>query len=242
MKKAALFLILWLALACAGCADAASLAGEPVAAEETAAVDATAPEDTDILPAPAAAAGQLPATTNVAEGRGDTADGAAADLPTGSAIPAAEQATKPAAEPLTAAEAAELTCSLSIRCDTILDNPDKLAVGKEELVPADGLILYVAQAVFSQGESAFDVLQRETRSAGVHLEFVNTPAYKTAYIEGIGNLYEHDCGELSGWLYQVNGAFPGFGCSQYELSDGDEIAFVYSCDLGRDVGSTVGNQ
>lgn len=64
----------------------------------------------------------------------------------------------------------------------------------------------------------------------------NTPIYNSAYIEGIGNLYEFDCGELSGWMYKVNGWFPNYGCSRYRLKSGDRVEWVYTCDLGRDVG------
>ena len=65
---------------------------------------------------------------------------------------------------------------------------------------------------------------------------MNTPVYNSAYIEGISNLYEFDCGERSGWMYKVNGWFPNYGCSRYELKNGDKIEWVYTCDLGRDVG------
>ncbi|MBQ3593743.1 MAG: DUF4430 domain-containing protein, partial [Clostridia bacterium] len=89
---------------------------------------------------------------------------------------------------------------------------------------------------FSEGESVFDVLVREMQKNKIHLEFVNMPVYNSAYIEGIGNLYEFDCGELSGWMYKVNGQFLNYGCSLCELSNGDEIEWVYTCDLGKDVG------
>ena len=36
----------------------------------------------------------------------------------------------------------------------------------------------------------FNVLQREMRKAGIHMEFEDTPMYNSAYIEGINNLYE----------------------------------------------------
>ena len=71
----------------------------------------------------------------------------------------------------------------------------------------------------------------------IHLEFVNTPVYNSAYIEGIANIYEFDCGELSGWMYKVNDWFPNYGSSRYQLQDGDTIVYVYSCDLGRDAGA-----
>ena len=68
------------------------------------------------------------------------------------------------------------------------------------------------------------------------MEFEDTPMYHSAYIEGIGNLYEFDVGELSGWMYSVNGWFPNYGCSRYQLQNGDVICWVYTCDLGKDVG------
>ena len=70
----------------------------------------------------------------------------------------------------------------------------------------------------------------------IHIEFVKTPVYDSAYIEGINNLYEFDCGELSGWMYKVNGNFPNYGCTNYKIKNGDNIEFVYTCDLGKDVG------
>ncbi len=60
--------------------------------------------------------------------------------------------------------------------------------------------------------------------------------YNSAYIEGIHNLYEFDCGELSGWMYKVNDWFPNYGCSRYQLKDGDVICWEYTCNLGIDVG------
>jgi len=128
------------------------------------------------------------------------------------------------------------TCSLSVKCMTILDNMDKFDNRKLQVLPPDGVIFPGTTVAFRQGESAFDVLQREMKKAGIHLEFTSVPLYKSNYIEGIGNIYELDCGELSGWVYRVNGLVPGYGCNLYELKDGDVIEFVYTCNLGRDVG------
>lgn len=130
----------------------------------------------------------------------------------------------------------EHTCTLSVRCDTILDNIDWLDKGKVELVPEDGVIFATAQVTFYEGESVFNVLQREMKKAKIHMEFVNTPMFNSAYIEGINNLYEFDCGELSGWMYKVNEWFPNYGCSRYQLKEGDKVEWVYTCNLGIDVG------
>lgn len=128
------------------------------------------------------------------------------------------------------------TCTLSVRCDTILENIDWLDPEKVELVPEDGVIFPATEVTFYEGESVFNVLQREMRKAGIHMEFVDTPMYNSAYIEGINNLYEFDCGELSGWMYKVNDWFPNYGCSRYQLQPGDVVEWVYTCDLGIDVG------
>ena len=128
------------------------------------------------------------------------------------------------------------TCTLSVRCDTILDNMDWLDPEKVELVPEDGVIFPATEVTFYEGESVFNVLQREMRKAGIHMEFEDTPMYNPAYIEGINNLYEFDCGELSGWMYKVNDWFPNYGCSRYQLQPGDVVEWVYTCDLGIDVG------
>ena len=145
------------------------------------------------------------------------------------AVPAADIAK-------TAAETNYHTCTLSVRCDTILLNMTNLKPEKAELVPKDGVLFFSQSAGFYEGENVFILLQREMKQAKIHMEFVNTPVYESAYIKGINNLYEFDCGELSGWTYQVNNLFPDYGPSQYQLQTGDIVEFVYSCDLGRDVG------
>lgn len=152
-----------------------------------------------------------------------------------------EQAAEPTPEALQAEESdtAELTCTLSVRCDAILKRQDWLNEEKREIIPADGIIFEQKEVVFFEGESVFNVLLRELKKNKIHLEFVNTPIYNSAYIEGIANLYEFDCGELSGWMYKVNGTFPNYGCSRYFLKPGDRVEWVYTCDGGKDVGGGV---
>lgn len=128
------------------------------------------------------------------------------------------------------------TCTLSINCSTILDNLDLCDPEKADLVPEDGWVLQPISVTFYEGESVFNVLQRVCKRQKIHMEFENTPIYNSAYIEGIHNLYEFDVGELSGWMYKVNEWFPNYGCSRYQLKDGDVIDWVYTCDLGDDVG------
>lgn len=132
------------------------------------------------------------------------------------------------------------TCIISISCETILDNMDKCAESKKALVPEDGIILPATEVTFSDGESVYDVLQRVCKANKIHMESSFTPVYNSAYIEGIHNLYEFDVGKLSGWMYAVNGWFPNYGCSRYQLKNGDVVEWCYTCDLGEDLGSGMG--
>lgn len=129
-------------------------------------------------------------------------------------------------------------CMVSIRCDTVLSAMDKLESGKKEMIPPDGVILPPTEVSFAGDSSAFDVLYKAVREQKIHMEFSDSPMYNAVYIEGIGNLYEFDCGDLSGWMYSVNGYFPNYGISLYELKDGDVLEVMYTCDLGEDVGNS----
>ncbi len=128
-----------------------------------------------------------------------------------------------------------LTCTLSVRCDTILSNMNLLKEEKVDIVPENGIVFAEKEVTFYEGESVFNVLLREMKRHKIHFEFVNTPVYNTAYIKGIANIYEFDCGNLSGWLYRVNGKKTEVGCSQYILKNGDKIELVYTCDMGKDI-------
>lgn len=131
-------------------------------------------------------------------------------------------------------------CTITILCDTILDNMDNLDAGKEVYVPANGTILATSSVEFEEGETVFDVLTRVCEYAGIQLEYSWTAIYDSYYVEGINNLYEFDCGNESGWMYKVNGWFPNYGCSSYYLEDGDNIVWCYTCNgLGADVGAAA---
>ena len=130
-----------------------------------------------------------------------------------------------------------LTCTLEIRCDVLLDKLDRMTAGKAALVPEDGVLLALTETEFTGGQSVFDVFRKVLREQKLHFEYVDASAYDSVYIEGIGNLYEYDCGPQSGWMYSVNGTYPGLGCSAYTLADGDVIVFRYTCDLGGDLGA-----
>lgn len=135
----------------------------------------------------------------------------------------------PASKSADVSENKETTCSLSVKCDSVFKNIENLKSNKLECIPQNGVFVSDESVCFYEGETVFNVLSRELKRNKIHFEFSKTPAYNSVYIEGIGNLYEFDCGELSGWIYKVNGKTPGVGCSQYKVKSGDVIEFIYSC-------------
>jgi len=126
--------------------------------------------------------------------------------------------------------------SLEIRVDMLRHNMHLLHRDSHELVPEDGVLFPATAVTAREGDSVFDVLQRETRQAGIHMSSRFTPMFGSAYVEAIGNIFEFDGGALSGWMYSVNGWFPNFGASLHLLSPGNVIEWHYTVDLGRDLG------
>lgn len=120
------------------------------------------------------------------------------------------------------------TITLEISCRTVVGKSDS------EHIPSDGIILAETDIEFGEGETVYDVLMRAVRRHGIQADIRG--GSEAAYISGINYLYEFDFGDLSGWVYHVNGISPSVGCGQYKLSDGDKIEWLYTCDLGNDVG------
>ncbi|MDD7601608.1 MAG: DUF4430 domain-containing protein [Firmicutes bacterium] len=134
-------------------------------------------------------------------------------------------------------EPENVTVTISISCATLASDMSKLEnPAIRDYIPEDGWILKTVSYAGTTENTVFDVLNTVCRNNDIQLEFSYTPLYESNYIEGINYLYEFDGGNQSGWMYKVNGWFPNYGCSSYYLSDGDVIEWVYTCDLGKDVG------
>ena len=132
----------------------------------------------------------------------------------------------------------ENVCYISITCKTAIESGE-LSDSMLSILPEDGVILKDYQTEYEDGASVFDVLAEVAKENKIHMEYTGNA--KIPYIEGVANLYEFDCGPLSGWMYQVNGWFPSFNMGQYKIERGDHIEVIYTCDLGEDVGDTYGH-
>ncbi|MBR2042453.1 MAG: DUF4430 domain-containing protein [Oscillospiraceae bacterium] len=132
----------------------------------------------------------------------------------------------------------ENICYISITCKTAIESGE-LSDSMLSVLPEDGIVLEEYEVFYEDGATVFDIIAESVKENKIHMEHTGTA--KIPYIEGVANLYEFDCGPLSGWMYQVNGWFPSFSMGQYKIERGDHIELIYTCDLGEDVGDTYGH-
>lgn len=103
--------------------------------------------------------------------------------------------------------------------------------------PDVGTILDATEVKIEQASSVLDILKKATRKAKMQMEYSGSGA--TAYIQGIDNLYEFDKGPGSGWMYSVNGKYPNKSAGVWSITAGDDIRWLYTEDLGKDLGAGI---
>lgn len=74
---------------------------------------------------------------------------------------------------------------------------------------------------FNEGATAYDALCALGLSVNAQGSSYGT------YVAAIGGLAEKEHGGTSGWMYSVNGTTPMTACSNYVLSNGDNVVWYY---------------
>ncbi len=74
---------------------------------------------------------------------------------------------------------------------------------------------------FNEGATVYDALCALGLSVNAHGSSYGT------YVSAIGGLAEKQHGGTSGWMYSVNGTTPMPACSNYVLSNGDNVVWYY---------------
>lgn len=117
------------------------------------------------------------------------------------------------------------------------ENYEKLpkALQNPKYVPENGIIVSGAKVEIEKGDTAWDAISQLRAKYGIHMDYVNNPLYGI-YIKGINHVYEFDAGEMSGWMYTVNGVKAPVGVGTYKLKDGDSISLQYTTNGGTDLG------
>lgn len=121
--------------------------------------------------------------------------------------------------------------SMTIRCDTIADRQDSEYA---EHIPEDGVILETTDFEFAEGDSVYTILTDAARTFGIQTDS-RGGFTGMVYVAGINYLYEYQFGDLSGWIYHVNGVAPSVGCGEYIVKDGDRIEWLYTLEVGNDL-------
>lgn len=93
-----------------------------------------------------------------------------------------------------------------------------------------GILISAEKETLKSGDTVYSLLNRVCNKKGVILSPQNAPG--NVYVDKIGALSEFDCGSQSGWIYSVNGSYPGIGCNAYSLKAGDTVRWVYTLDSG----------
>ncbi|NLL62727.1 MAG: DUF4430 domain-containing protein [Ruminococcaceae bacterium] len=144
--------------------------------------------------------------------------------------------TKPnpgsSAEPGTKKVVEKIFVTIEIRCDEISKDTSVLENQSEEMlkhIPKDGTILKKTTVTCDKGTSVYQVLFDVCMANKIQLDSERS-GMSGRYVKGINYLYEKACGTqypYCGWMYQVNGVAPNYGCSSYRLQGNETILWYY---------------
>ncbi|MDD9271194.1 DUF4430 domain-containing protein [Paenibacillus sp. GCM10023248] len=112
---------------------------------------------------------------------------------------------------------------------TVTLSVDKLTLNKGYVIPSLSVEL-------QSGDTAWSILKRTLDTKGINYRFKWYDTYGSAYLQSIDGDGEFDHGSGSGWMYSVNGSYPGNGASSYVLKNGDSVQWRYTTNLGKDLG------
>ena len=185
-----------------------------------------------------ATAGQTPGQSDAADassggGNGDQVSSGQNGTPTtpGQSQSSSMATAKPGGSTVTMTpEAEKISCTIEIRCDSLVKNKKQAQESIWKYIPDDGEILAKVTVQMEKGATVYDVLAKVCKAKGIAVDAEYTPLYKSYYIKGIAHLYEKQAGDMSGWIYKVNGTAPNRGASAYKISEGDVISWRYTCD------------
>lgn len=126
----------------------------------------------------------------------------------------------------------DICVAVLAECSAALDNMERIdeSVNTADVIPADGVVLEYCEVWLPEGATAFDALTTAARQQRVRVDGSGT--VYGVYVSAIGHIAEFGFGDMSGWLYCVNGEYPEMSCGSYKLSDGDAVEFHYTCGYG----------
>ncbi len=131
-------------------------------------------------------------------------------------------------------EATEYSKKISIKPDNPVDpeQPEKPATAYLYIKGYKGVILSKTQAEINEGETVLDFTKRVLDAKDIDYNIKSG-----GYVAGFAGQEEFDKGPKSGWMFTLNEGFPGVGAGSTRIKDGDYIKWLYTTDLGKDIGN-----
>lgn len=117
--------------------------------------------------------------------------------------------------------------------------------GETHTLKANNLTTWVQKTTYTVDMNAtvWDVIQKALKDNNMtctHTQSLNT-VYIASVTKGDLTIGEFDNGNLSGWMYTLNGKHPLLGVAQQYLENGDKIVFHYTDDYTVEEGSEAWN-
>ena len=132
-----------------------------------------------------------------------------------------------------AVKESENQVEVSISIEQIKADITVLNEAKQQLLPDSDYLLEPTMISFDENDSAFDVLQNACEQNNIQLEFSQN-IDGSIYVEGIGNLYEMDASDMSGWLFKINGEMASVGADSYIVEANDQLNWYYCVDYMKE--------
>lgn len=128
----------------------------------------------------------------------------------------------------------ELQATVSVKF-TLLGCRDHGDNGEVHTLADGNLSTWISRKTYMVGSDATvrEVFEKALTAAGMTWE---NPTGN--YVESVNGIGEFTNGNLSGWMYTLNGTHPNLGVNQQKVKSGDEIVFHYTDDYTREEGSS----
>ena len=97
-----------------------------------------------------------------------------------------------------------------------------LVTVKVDSSAADGSVSFDQEVAVDEGATAYDALVATGLSVNA------SDSEYGMYVEGIDGLAAGDHGDMSGWMFDINGEMAEESCDKIELADGDTVNWIYS--------------
>ena len=122
----------------------------------------------------------------------------------------------------------KVTVSFQAAVDAGYDNAKAIS---ETGVLVDGV-----EIGLPEGATAYDAVKSACDAAKAPV--VKNGEGEALYIESVSSLSAGDCGDLSGWLFNINGKYGSEGINAAKVADGDAVNLLYTVNMGEDIGAS----